>query len=63
MGVVIEPIGQAGVLWSSPPTADPEGKLLVLLHGATSNERDLFDRLVPLLPDDLVVASPRGPGP
>jgi phospholipase/carboxylesterase len=32
-----------------------------MLHGATSSERDPFDRLVPLLPEDLLVASPRGP--
>jgi phospholipase/carboxylesterase len=57
---VVEPIGRAGVLWSAPETAQPGGNLLVLLHGATSNERDLFERLVPLLPENLIVASPRG---
>jgi phospholipase/carboxylesterase len=57
---VPQPIGQV-VLWSIPSTARPTGHLLVLLHGATSHERDPFDRLVPLLPGTVVVASPRGP--
>jgi phospholipase/carboxylesterase len=60
---VLEPTGQGGVLWSRPKTAQPGRNLLVLLHGATSNERDPFQRLVPLLPGDLIVASPRGPVP
>jgi phospholipase/carboxylesterase len=60
---VLEPIDQAGVLWFTPKTAQPGSNLLVLLHGATSNERDPFQRLVPLLPENLIVASPRGPVP
>lgn len=60
---MVEPIGQGGVLWSTPKTDQPGGNLLVLLHGATSNERDPFQRLVPLLPGNLIVASPRGPVP
>lgn len=55
---MVETIGRARVLWSAPPTTQTDGHLLVLLHGATSNEHDLFDRLVPLLPAGLVVASP-----
>jgi phospholipase/carboxylesterase len=34
-----------------------------MLHGAAACERDPFDRLVPLLPEDLLVASLRGPVP
>lgn len=58
---VAEAIGQAGVRWSRPKTARPGGNLLVMLHGATSFERDPFERLTPLLPEDLIVASPRDP--
>jgi phospholipase/carboxylesterase len=60
---VIEPIDPAAVMWSAPGTDRGGGDLLVLLHGATSSERDLFRRLVPLLPPNLVVASVRGPVP
>jgi phospholipase/carboxylesterase len=57
-------IGGDVVLWSEEPAAaSREKQLLVLLHGATSDERDLFDRLVPLLPANVIVASPRGPVP
>lgn len=57
-------IGRNVVLWSEDPAAASHAKhLLVLLHGATSDEHDLFDRLTPLLPADVVVASPRGPVP
>jgi phospholipase/carboxylesterase len=59
---VTEAIDPEAVLWSAPRSARRgDGDLLVLLHGATSSERDLFQRLVPLLPHDLVVASVRGP--
>jgi phospholipase/carboxylesterase len=54
-------IGRSGVLWSRPTAARPGGNLLVMLHGATSSERDPFEQLVPLLPEDLIVSSPRGP--
>jgi len=56
-----EGVGQSGVLWSRPKPARPGGNMLLLLHGATSSERDPFDRLVPRLPEDLIVSSPRGP--
>lgn len=56
-----EGIGQSGVLWSTPKAARLGGNLLVMLHGAASSERDPFARLVPLLPEDLIVSSPRGP--
>ncbi len=56
-----EGVGQSGVLWSRPKAAWPGGNMLVMLHGATSSERDPFERLVPLLPEDLIVSSPRGP--
>jgi phospholipase/carboxylesterase len=57
-------IGRDEVLWSEEPgAASREKQLLVLLHGATSDEHDLFDRLVPLLPANVIVASPRGPVP
>lgn len=57
-------IGRDVVLWSEDPAAaSQERHLLVLLHGATSDEHDLFDRLVPLVPADVVVTSPRGPVP
>lgn len=56
-------VGKSGVLWSTSATSESarDGHLLLLLHGATSNERDLFDRLVPLLPPDFTIVSPRGP--
>ena len=57
-----EAIGRSAVLWS-PNTARSDGNLLLMLHGATSSERDPFERLIPLLPPNLVVASPRGPVP
>lgn len=58
MGVLI---GRDAVLWSEDPAlASREKQLLVLLHGATSDEHDLFDRLVPLLPSNVVTVSPRG---
>ena len=57
-------IGRDVVLWSEDSAvASREKHLLVLLHGATSDEHDLFDRLTPLLPADVLVASPRGPVP
>ena len=56
-------VGQSGVLWSGPKAAQSGRKLLVMLHGATSSERDPFERLVPLLREDLSVVSPRGPVP
>jgi phospholipase/carboxylesterase len=57
-------IGRDAVLWSEDPAvASRDKQLLVLLHGATSDEHDVFDRLTPLLPDGLVVVSPRGPVP
>jgi len=57
-------IGRDVVLWSEDPAAASRKKqLLVLLHGATSDEHDLFDRLTPLVSADVVVASPRGPVP
>jgi phospholipase/carboxylesterase len=56
-----EEVGRSGVLWSHPESARADGNLLVMLHGATSSERDPFERLVPLLPADLIVAAPRGP--
>ena len=56
--------GQDEVLWSEEPAAASREKhLLVLLHGATSDEHALFDRLAPLLPADVVVVSPRGTVP
>ncbi|MCW2805994.1 MAG: phospholipase [Propionibacteriaceae bacterium] len=58
---VAEAIDPEAVLWSAHETARYGGNLLVLLHGATSSERDLFSRLVPLLPRNLTVASVRGP--
>lgn len=58
-----EAIGRSGVLWSRPKAARSDGNLLVMLHGATSSEREPFERLVPLLPENLVVSSPRGPVP
>jgi phospholipase/carboxylesterase len=44
------------------PAAATAGKkkALILLHGVGSNEQDLFS-LAPLLPDNLLVISPRGP--
>jgi phospholipase/carboxylesterase len=60
----MEAIDPPAVLWSAPKTARRDDEdLLVLLHGATSSERDLFQRLVPLLPQNLIVASVRGPVP
>lgn len=56
-------IGRSGVLWSRPEGTRSGRSLLVLLHGASSGERDLFERLLPLLPGDLSVVSPRGPVP
>lgn len=57
-------IGRDVVLWSEDPAVTSrEKQLLVLLHGATSDEHDVFDRLTPLLPDGVVVVSPRGPVP
>ncbi len=56
-----ERIGPSGVLWSRPKAARPGGNLLVMLHGATSSERDPFDPLVPRLPENLIASSPRGP--
>jgi phospholipase/carboxylesterase len=56
-------IDPATVLWSGPWAMGSRRHLLVLLHGATSSERDLYRRLVPLLPRSLVVASVRGPVP
>lgn len=56
-----EAIGQSGVLWSRPKAARPNRNMLLVLHGATSSERDPFERLVPLLLEDLSVVSPRGP--
>lgn len=50
-----EGIGRSGLLWSRPKAARPGGNMLVMLHGATSSERDPFDRLVPRLPEDLIV--------
>ena len=54
-------VGHSGVLWSRPRAAQAGRNLLVMLHGATSSERDPFDRLVPLLREDLSVVAPRGP--
>ena len=51
------------MLWSAGESARPGKDLLVVLHGAASSERDLFRRLVPLLPPGLVVAAVRGPEP
>ena len=59
--VVSGEIDPSAVLWSGPPAERGGRELLVLLHGYGSNETDLFGRLVPLLPADLIVASLRGP--
>lgn len=58
-----EPIDPSAVLWSAPESVRRGRDLLVLLPGAASSERDLFGRLVPLLPAGLVVAAVRGPVP
>jgi phospholipase/carboxylesterase len=41
-------------------TKSDRQKAIIFLHGVGSNEQDLF-RLAPLLPDNFVVISPRGP--
>lgn len=50
------------VMWNRDPAESPEAPLLVLFHGFGSNERDLMG-LVPMLPQDFVVASVRAPLP
>jgi phospholipase/carboxylesterase len=45
------------VLWSEPDRGDRP--LLVMLHGWSYDETHLYERIVPLLPKELVVASVR----
>lgn len=48
------------VIWNRDPAESPEAPLLVLFHGFGSNEQDLMG-LVPMLPQDFLVASVRAP--
>lgn len=56
----IPPIDPDSVLWGTDPGTLADRRLLVLLHGYGSDERDLFG-LVPHLPDGFAMASVRAP--
>lgn len=60
MAVVSFTIDPSSVLWKAPERGRRPTGMLVLLHGYGSNEKELFDQVVPLVPD-MVVASVRAP--